>query len=184
MTPGSHRIRRHGFTLLEVLLAVGVLAMVYTVLAGSAMQALRAEGEANRRLRASLLADGILTEMEAELASGTAPQLGREEREEDEFTVTVEVSPLALALKQEAGTRPRSASLLSSGRRGDTSPLRQIQVKVAWVEGINDLAVTRTSFALDMEAAAPLLEEVAQAMEEAQGEVPEAAQEEAEGETP
>ena len=37
-----------GFTLIEVLGAVAVLAILYTVLAGVAIQAFRAEGESRR----------------------------------------------------------------------------------------------------------------------------------------
>ena len=39
-------------------------------------------------------------------------------------------------------------------------------IRVAWIEGISEQAVTRTSFAFDLEAAAPLLEEIQARAEE------------------
>ena len=59
--PRSGR-RLQAFTMLEVLAAVSVLAIVYLVLANVAIEGLRAEGESMRRLEASLIADELLSD--------------------------------------------------------------------------------------------------------------------------
>jgi prepilin-type N-terminal cleavage/methylation domain-containing protein len=155
---------RGGFTLLEVLVAVAVFGLLFTVLTGIAMQGLRAEGESDRELRASLLADRALAELETNLDLGVVPPLGREEREEEEFLVEVEVAAFDLELpedprgKRELGRQVPSGSLLGRGPGSSASPLRRIDVRVHWGEGVLEREVRRTSFALDAEAAAPLLE--------------------------
>jgi type II secretory pathway pseudopilin PulG len=149
-----------GLTLLEVLAAVAVLALVYTVLAGSAMLGLRAEGESRRRLEASLLADEVLADLELALEQGAPPPPGRHEDELEGFAITTEVTPFDLPAKleyPELETRPPS---LFSGP-GRASLLRRIDVAVSWQEGLEARAVVRTTFGLDREAAAPLLEGLA-----------------------
>jgi prepilin-type N-terminal cleavage/methylation domain-containing protein len=154
-----------GFTLLEVLVAVAVFGLLFTVLTGIAMQGLRAEGESDRELRASLLADRALAELETNLDLGVVPPLGREEREEEEFFLELEVAAFDLALpdagprgKRELGKDAPTGSLLGRGPGSSVSPLRRIDVRVHWGEGVLEREVRRTSFALDAEAAAPLLE--------------------------
>ena len=61
------RISDGGFTLIEVLGAVAILAILYTTLATVAIRGLRSEGESRRMLEASLLADWQLSEFELEL---------------------------------------------------------------------------------------------------------------------
>ena len=78
---------RAAFTLLEVLAAAAVVGAAFTVLAQINIQGLRAEGTAMRRLEASLLADRVLSDMEAQLMMGVAPQVGRDEREMEGFWV-------------------------------------------------------------------------------------------------
>ena len=63
--------RDGGFTLLEVMAAVAILAIAYISLGSGGMQGLQHEGEARRKLQASLLADSVLSEIEA----GIAPAL-------------------------------------------------------------------------------------------------------------
>jgi len=92
--------RRAGFTLLEVLAAVAVLGLVYSVLATAAIQGLRAEGDAGRRFRASLLADQRITEVEAQVAAGQTPEIGETEARAEEFTVRTVVKALDLAIPQ------------------------------------------------------------------------------------
>jgi prepilin-type N-terminal cleavage/methylation domain-containing protein len=162
------RFSRGGFTLLEVMAAVAVLGLVYVVVARGAMQGLQTEGDASRRLRASLLADRVLNDLELNLAGGSAPALGETETSEEEFTVVVEVSPFDLATLLEttngepaapaASTTP--LELLKPPVRGGIPTLLMIAVRVAWMEGISEQEVTRTSFAFDLEAAAPLLEAI------------------------
>ncbi len=114
----SERFPRAGFTLLEVMAAVAVLGLVYVVVARGAMQGLQTEGDASRRLRASLLADRVLNDLELSLAGGSAPALGETETSEEEFTVVVEVSPFDLASLLEAanGEAAGPASLDDSPR--------------------------------------------------------------------
>ena len=167
--------RRRGFTLLEVLAAVAVLALVYTALAQAAMQGLSHEGDASRRLRASLLADLALAEIEGQLAAGVAPPAGLIEAEEEEFALSVEVRPFdlgafallageaAAALRAEPtgleGAQPGEPSFqLLTALPAAPSPLIEIEIRVAWVEGGFEQVVTRTSFAADPAAVAAALE--------------------------
>jgi prepilin-type N-terminal cleavage/methylation domain-containing protein len=170
--PARRAARRRGFTLLEVLASVAVLAIVYTVLAGSAMQGLANEGESYRRLKASLLADRQLAAIEASLAQGV-PELGVTEGEEDEFTIAVETRPFDLAglaaAAQETegvrGARPTGGEAVGGGvpfqllvppRDGTPPPLVEIQIAVRWLEGNQEQMVTRTTFAYDQRVVAPL----------------------------
>ena len=65
-----------GFTLIEVLGAVALLAILYTTLSTVAIRGLRSEGESQRMLEASMLADWELSEFELELETGAAPEIG------------------------------------------------------------------------------------------------------------
>jgi prepilin-type N-terminal cleavage/methylation domain-containing protein len=156
-----------GFTLLEVLAAIAVLALVYTALARAAMQGLAHEGDASRRLEASLLADQVLSEIEAQLAAGVAPQAGLTESEHEAYAIAVEVRPFdlgafALAAAEAAeATRgapktsdepqPQGGAALQllTGAPGAPAPLLEIDVSVRWLEGADEQVVTRTTFAAD-----------------------------------
>ncbi len=159
---------RLGFTLFEVLAAVAVLGLLYTVLARVAIHGLRAEGEANRRMQASLLADRALGDLQAELAAGGAASIGVTEREVGDFTLEVEIQPFdAGALLRTApnadteALAKRELELLSPPARGGSAALLSAEVRVRWQEGVYEQRVIRNSFALDLEAAAPLLETIA-----------------------
>jgi prepilin-type N-terminal cleavage/methylation domain-containing protein len=163
-------VRRQGFTLLEVLAAVAVLALSYTVLAGTAMQGLANEGEAHRRLRASLLADLEMSGIEAGLAAA-APPLGVTEGEQEDFVISIEVRPFDLGAFALAGpenaaqgraaprAEPSAESAAGAGAGppfqlltappGAPSPLLEIIVRVSWMEGTFEQAVTRTTFSAD-----------------------------------
>ncbi len=161
------RISDGGFTLIEVLGAVAVLAILYTTLATVAIQGLRSEGESRRMLEASLLADWQLSEFELELETGAAPEIGiTRSEEEDGFTVTWEVRPIQIAIfespsEQEqdsspAGPRtPIPAGQLRAANAGAT-PFLQVELWVSWFEAGNERSVTRTIFAVDEDAAAKL----------------------------
>jgi prepilin-type N-terminal cleavage/methylation domain-containing protein len=174
---------RRGFTLLEVLAAVAVLALVYTALARAAMQGLAHEGDASRRLRASLLADQALAEVEAQLAAGVAPTPGITELEEEEFAISVEVRPFDLgAFALEAGeaaaavlgeptgvegARPDGPSFqLLTAQPGAPAPLFEIDVRVRWLEGSFEQEATRTSFAADPARVSAALEGLSAAASE------------------
>lgn len=173
----SDRLTSAGFTLLEVLAAVVVFALVYTVVARVAMQGLQTEGDASRRLRASFLADRTLSDLEIALAGGAAPEVGETETMEEDYTVVVEVAPFDVAgiLQEVAGVEPQPAvpisslELLSPSVRGRQPTLLSIAVRVSWLEGLSEREVTRSGFAFDAEAAAPLLEGISN-LEEDRGE--------------
>jgi len=170
----SDPLPRAGFTLLEVMAAVAVLGLVYVVVARVAIQGLQTEGEASRRLRASLLADRTLSDLELELAGGAAPRVGETEASEEEFTVVVEVSPFDVGsiLQDGAGEDQRppastsSLELLSPSARGGVPTLLSVAARVTWIEGVSEREVTRTTFVFDAEAAAPLLEGISISGEE------------------
>jgi prepilin-type N-terminal cleavage/methylation domain-containing protein len=153
-------LRSRGFTLLEVLVAVAVLALLYTTLAGVAIQGLRAEGESSRRLEASLLADSVLADVDVALEEGAPPPLGRQENESDDFTIVTEVSAYDFPVPLEAPEELKGGATLF-GSRGRESMIRRVDVSVSWTEGVEELTVRRTSFGLDLEQAAPLLEGLA-----------------------
>ena len=157
-----------GFTLIEVLGAVAILAILYTTLSTIAIRGLRSEGESRRMLEASLLADWELSEFELELQTGAAPEIGiTPSEEEDGFTVTWEVTPLqteifktALENEQEgdaANTAAQTAPV-STGQAGvpggAAPPFLRVELRVSWLEAGNEHSVTRTIFAVDEDAAA------------------------------
>jgi hypothetical protein len=122
------------------------------------------DGAAVRRLRASLLADQTLWQLESGLRLGAPPQPAHQESEtEDEFRITLDVQPLDLAA---AGLGALAAPASATGGREAPAPaasnaallpLFQIFVRVAWTEGLVEQEVTRSSFAFDATAAAQLL---------------------------
>ncbi len=155
-----------GLTLLEVLGAVALLAILYTALAGSAIEGLRSEGESRRRLEASLLADERLAEIELSLASGVVPPIGSAEEELERFRVVTEVQPLelpprpesdaaraertSLAAKRAARIAEKDVPSLFAPPRSGTAPaLLGIDVIVRWDDGIFEREVRRTTYALD-----------------------------------
>jgi prepilin-type N-terminal cleavage/methylation domain-containing protein len=162
------RPRSPGFTLLEVLAAVAVLGIVYVVVARGAIEGMQAQGDASRRLRASLLADRTLSELELAAAAGGAPEMGETQTSDEEFAVVVEVAPFDVAgllagVAAEEG-RPAaptpSLQLLQSSLSGGAPTVVSIVVRVAWIEGVSAREITRTSFAFNAEAAADAFESV------------------------
>ncbi len=140
---------RRGFTLLEVLGAVVILAMVYTALAEFAILGLRAEGESRRRLEASLYADELLSEIETALAFGEVPPLGLSVEEDDLYGVELEVSAIDTNTLIPPGVLGEDETLASlMGNETDESPIREIVLRIWWSEGDRDLSVTRTTLAL------------------------------------
>jgi hypothetical protein len=140
--------------------AVVVLAVFGTLLAEQAMQGMRYEGDARRRMRASLLADRALWQVEAGLKLGAPPQPKQEETQtEDGFQVRVDIQPLDLAqlgLAPPAETPGEAASPAASAGALPL-PLYHVSVRVAWIEALVEQAVTRTTFAYDGTAVAQAL---------------------------
>lgn len=159
--------RERGFTLLEVLVAIALLGMVVSALAGSAIEGMSYEGDASRRTRASLLADRALWQIEAALKLGAPPQPSHEESQEgEEFRILVDVQPLDLsqgglgALLAPASDAPGGATPEPSSDGATAAalmPLYQVFVRVSWIEGLRELEVTRSTFAFDGSAAAQAL---------------------------
>jgi prepilin-type N-terminal cleavage/methylation domain-containing protein len=157
--PASGARLHAGFTLLEVLAAFLIFAVLFTVLAGTASQAFRSEGTNRRRLEASLLADEKL----AELLEST-PKIGEESEEEDIFFISTSVSPLdadmlGIDLTPERDDRRDSrgsrdddtpTSILAPKGPQEESPLLRIDLLIEWEEGEHRLAVRRSTIALDL----------------------------------
>ena len=153
---------RRGFTLLEVMAAIVLLFFVVTYLAQAQMSGLAHEGDAARRMRASLLADRLLTELEATVASGEELAVGITEREENELRGVIEVAvadPASLgldALLAASGESPEIAqpewALVGTANGG----LHTASVRVRWTEGADEREVTRTTFLFQPGAIAEL----------------------------
>jgi hypothetical protein len=135
--------------LLEVLGAVLVLGMLYSVLAEVAIQGLRAEGESRRRLEASLFADELLTDIEASIDEGDIPPLGVSLEEEDPYIIELEVSPIDTGTLLPPGVLGEDETLASlMGNETEEGPLREITLRISWSEGDRELSVTRTTLGL------------------------------------
>ncbi len=158
------RRAERGLTLLEVLAAVAILGLLYTVLAGAAIQGLRSEGESKRRIEASLLIDEQLAQIETQIAAGVTPPLGLTESEAGDFRIATDVQPLEFyeELADDLEAAPSGApSVLGRQTVGGESPLRIISVAVSWNEGVFERRIERTTFALDLVAAEAALARLA-----------------------
>jgi prepilin-type N-terminal cleavage/methylation domain-containing protein len=165
--------RSTGFTLLEVLAAVAIIAIIFTTLARVASEGLRSEGTSRRRLEASLIADQTLAEIETAFAIGTAPQTGESEGESENglFSVVTAISDFDIEsaipslapgeseptvvsnLAAILGIDDPSATPSLAGVLGDgVSPVREVRITVTWTEGVNDFSVIRTTYGLDRTA--------------------------------
>ncbi len=146
---------RGGLTLLEVLAAVVVVGITYVVFFQAGGEMLRREGENKRRIQASLLADRVLADIETGLLGGLVPREGLEESAEGNFDLEIEtaVAPVELPPHERgtpyAGSAPDPNGLLGSAARPGASPLRRIDVRVRWIEGLNERTIQRTTFAFD-----------------------------------
>jgi prepilin-type N-terminal cleavage/methylation domain-containing protein len=150
--------RAHGFSLIEVMAAVAVLGLFGAVLAQQAIQGMHYEGDARRRMRASLFADRALWQVEAGLKLGAPPQPKQEETEtEDGFRVLVDVQPLDLAQLGLAPPADASDAPPSADPAAPPLPLFQVFVRVTWLESLVEHSVTRTTFAFDATAVAQAL---------------------------
>jgi prepilin-type N-terminal cleavage/methylation domain-containing protein len=166
-----------GFTLFEVMAAVLVLGILYTVLASTAIQGLRAEGESKRRLEASLLADEYVAEIEAGIAAGVFPELGTKQEEvEGGYQVVIEVVPfdptpyLGEAFREQL-PQPGdpTPSLLAPPAQPDQGLLRSVAVAVRWLEAEGEHEARRTTLAYDAATVASLFPADAEGVGGAQG---------------
>jgi prepilin-type N-terminal cleavage/methylation domain-containing protein len=159
-----------GFTLLEVLAAVAILAVWFILIAGTAMQGLRAEGISRRRLEAAMIADRAMADLQTASVDGIAPPLTDEVTEQDDYTISVVVSavaepggrtpaPAASDPTAQEGEAPALLDLLAAEMPTRLADLRRLDVRVAWLEGGLEMAVERTSFAFDVTNAQQAYEE-------------------------
>ncbi len=149
MNAAKARDRSAAFTLLEVLAAVAILGIWYTVIATGALRGLRSEGENLRHLRASLVADEQLAEIESAVLLGSPLELIEDEIEEEDFTIRVAVSEFVAE-----GEEPQEglAGLIASEQEGSLVFLRAVRVEVAWQEGNEERSIQRETFAFDRSA--------------------------------
>lgn len=152
--------------------SVGILALIYVVLAQGAMQGILWEGDSRRRLEASMLADTVLAELEAGwLSAGETPEVGESEQEFDDYTVfitTTPVNPVALLgeLQQDERIRSRIGSPVDQVNPAgalndllpDGSPLLDVLIEVVWTDAQDERKISRRTYALDMATLGPLLE--------------------------
>jgi prepilin-type N-terminal cleavage/methylation domain-containing protein len=147
---------RAAFTLLEVMAAVAVVAIVFSTLARVASEGLRSQGISKRRLEASLLADSQLSEIEIQLAGGIAPEIGESELEEGPFMIIVRVTSFDIGSAiPESGfgdADPSSEATLAGVLGDEVSPIRAIEVAVTWLEGLDEYSVIRNTFGIDQVA--------------------------------
>lgn len=157
--PRDSKRQLRGFTLLEVLAAVTILAIWYVVIAAVATNGLRTQGISLRLMEASEIAGRIMTEIEATTLNGGAPEHLDEESEEGDFAVRVLVLPFDFTGSEDAnpvsepGTDPDLQTLLKTEMSGFSRHLVSIHVNVSWEEGQARRAVNRTSFAFNLENA-------------------------------
>jgi prepilin-type N-terminal cleavage/methylation domain-containing protein len=157
---------RAGFTLLEVLAAVAILAIWFIVIAGAATQGLRAEGISQRRLEAGMIADRYVAELEASTVDGEAPELVNDVAQEGEFQVAVIVTPFAEGVQ--TGAPPNAVdgvvaadlqSMLAQEIPERVADLRRFDVRVTWTEVGLEQSVERTGFAFDLATAQEAFDE-------------------------
>lgn len=148
-----------------------VIGISFTLVARANIEGLRAEGIATRRLEASLLADRALAELESQLLTltGTAPQVGREQREVGDYRIEIEVAPLELTLAPlppelgEAASladRPGAPSLLAAPQQGGVTPLRHVHIAVVWDDGSGEDRVVRDTFVFDAASVSSFLQQI------------------------
>ena len=143
---------KSGFTLLEVMAAVALLAILYTVLARVAIEGLRGENDSQRRLEAALLADARIAESFTALSSGfVLPDFGHKESAEGDFTLALDVTPFIppaeWGLGESAGAAPGLFAPAPGGPGAQA--LRTVQLTVSWLEGAEKRQISRTIYLLD-----------------------------------
>ena len=152
---------RQGFTLLEVLAAVAILAIWFLVIVGTSIQGVRAEGVSRRRLEAGLIADRELSQIQTSLIEGTVPPVNRDEFEEGDFLVTVAITPFLTenAPQQSDALAPGLEPLLARNLPERGQDLYRLDIEVGWMEAGTENKVERTSFLFDLETAVAAYEE-------------------------
>lgn len=168
---------RRGFTLIEMLGATALFALVVITLGPIVIESSQREGLARRKAAAALFADRLVAEAEEAAASGSAPQLTKRELSEQDFTATIETSAFDPATIEIAGAQPAAqkpaapagasaaTGWLDSPGAAATPPLVQLDVRVVWAEGVAEQEVRRTTFFLNPAALEALEPNDAEAQE-------------------
>jgi prepilin-type N-terminal cleavage/methylation domain-containing protein len=164
---GAVPARLAGFTLLEVMAAVALLAILYTVLARVAIEGLRGEGESKRRLEAALLADARIAESFTAFSGGfVMPELGHQEMTEGDFTLALDVALFQPPVEwgfDETPDRPPPLLFASSPGVPGVQALRTVQLEVSWLEGTEKRQVSRTIYLMDFNRISQLASSTQQA---------------------
>jgi prepilin-type N-terminal cleavage/methylation domain-containing protein len=125
------RTRRHGFTLLEVVVAVFVFGTVMALLIQLVSQNLRRTADARDDLRATRLAEGKLRELLFQAEKGELPNPGTNqgnfEGDDAEMAFEVTIAAYGVPLPQGAPKQVVEGSGIFAG--GGKSALRRIVVK-------------------------------------------------------
>lgn len=156
------RTGRTGFTLFEVLAAVLILGLFYTVLIESAARGLRSEGLDRRRSAAAALADARLVELETVLALGAPlqPLYEEAETEDERFLLVTEIAAedLAALLPPAPPDAPELQEGLQSllvDERGESLVYR-VTVAVRWDEAGEPQELLRQTWDFDRSQLATL----------------------------
>jgi Tfp pilus assembly protein PilV len=154
----SKRFRRgeRGLTLLEVLAAAMIFAMVMTVLISTSSTAVHNVGVSARRLEANLVADELLADLEIQMKQGIAPVIEENETTRDQYAIRVFRTEIVQdqAAADSGGTQLSVASMLGAELPEVAKHLKQYDIEVSWFEQNGPQRVTRTSFAFDWQTAA------------------------------
>lgn len=154
-----------GLTLLEVLAAVMLLGIVYTLLATKSTEGIWNQGNSRRRLEASLLADQVLAEIETAYAIGSAPaREATSEERDDGFRIETSIENYRPEEPPPDPAEPTAARELQVGAAdvfGDERGLRpgvlvQVRVRVSWLDLGFEKSVERLTWIFDTEAALAL----------------------------
>ncbi len=146
--------RKQGLTLLEVLAAAMIFAMVMTVLISTSSTAVHHIGMSARRLEASLLADGIVADLEIDMKQGIAPE-PEEESEQDPYTIRILRTDLVEDLDSAGGddTEASAISMLGAELPEVAKHMKRYDIEVSWIEQNGSHSVKRTTFAFDWQGA-------------------------------
>lgn len=177
MISTSQRSRRtSGLTLLEVLAAVMIFAMVMSVLVGTSSNAVHHVGLSARRLEADLVANNLVADLEIQINQDNAPPIEDDDYTDEPYSIRITTTGLGptqsgpasapgfTPVSVAAGGTDEALSLLQTALPAIVGHLRQYDVEVSWFERSGVQRVQRTTFAFDWQAAqtdlAPLIQAV------------------------